>query len=275
MTRKRIGELLLERGTISRAQLDAGLKAQQRTRQKLGLTLIQQGFLKEPQLAQALGESLQLPVVDLSAAPVDWGAVHMLRTRFCETNELFPYAIEGKATATKRIAVAMSDPTNHAAIAEIGFTTGLSVSVAVATYSQVREAILRYYHKVSAEEARQKSAFPSGSVSLMDDVGPHELEEEVLMGEEVVSQLNTLPAPAAPTPASNAELVKLIDQRSLAARRRPGNSAVSSDLDFLFGAQGDEGTEKLEKKFWALLRIMARKGLITREEFLQEVEGED
>ena len=71
MARKRIGELLLERGAITKEQLESGLLAQKRTRQRLGVTLVQQGVLTEIQLAQALAQSLSLATVDLSQVIVN------------------------------------------------------------------------------------------------------------------------------------------------------------------------------------------------------------
>jgi hypothetical protein len=52
------------------------------------------------------------------------------------------------------------------------------------------------------------------------------------------------------------------------------SDAVSRDLEFLFGGRADEETdvEKLERRFWGLLRLLQRKGLLTRDEFLAEVE---
>lgn len=250
MVRKRIGELLLERKAISQEQLEAGLAAQKRTRQRLGVTLIQQGVLTEIQLAQVLAQSLSLGTVDLSQVQVDWSAVHMLRTRFCETHELFPFAIDGKGTANKRLLVAMSDPLNQAATEEIEFTTGLQVSPYVSTHSQVRAAILRYYHKASAADAAKavvptKPPEPAPSVTLDED-------PPMIVGEEIVSALNPMPV------------------------EKKKTDSVSKDLNFLFGERADDESEveKLERRFWALLRIMQRKGLITRDEFLAELDRE-
>ena len=251
MARKRIGELLLERGAITKDQLEAGLAAQKRTRQRLGVTLIQQGVLSEIQLAQSLAQSLELATVDLNQVQVDWSAVHMLRTRFCETHELFPFAIDGKGTASKRLLVAMSDPLNQPATEEIEFTTGLMVTPYVSTHSQVRAAILRYYHKVPPAEAAARVKPPPAVV---------EEEEPMIMGEEIISQLN--PLPEAPTPVP-------------VPVKKKGDS-VTKDLDFLFGERPDDesDTEKLERRFWALLRILQRKGLMTRDEFLAELDRE-
>ena len=100
-------------------------------------------MITEVQLAQVLANSLSLATVDLTQVQVDWSAVHMLRARFCEQHELFPFAIDGKGTANKKLLVAMSDPLNRAATEEIEFTTGLPVASYVSTHGQVRSAILR------------------------------------------------------------------------------------------------------------------------------------
>jgi hypothetical protein len=36
-----------------------------------------------------------------------------------------------------------------------------------------------------------------------------------------------------------------------------------------------EAREDLEQKFWALMRVLARKGLITKDEFVRELQGVD
>ncbi|MBL8913984.1 MAG: general secretion pathway protein GspE [Archangium sp.] len=248
MARKRIGELLLERGAISKTQLEAGLAAQKRTRQRLGVTLISQGVLTEVQLAQVLAQSLNLGTVDLTQVQVEWAAVHMLRDRFCETHELFPFAIDGKGTKEKKLLVAMSDPLNQPAIEEIEFTTGLPVAPYVSTHSQVRGAILRYYHKASPAEAAARARPPAPIPPQPDDEPP------VMMGEEIISSANPMP----PQPGKKT------------------STSMSRDLDFLFGARPDEETdvEKLERRFWALLRLLQRKGVMTRDEFLAEVDRE-
>ena len=305
MSRKRIGELLLERKVISKEQLESGLLAQKRTRQRLGITLIQQGVLTETQLAGALAVSLGLPAVDLSKVQVDWSAVHMLRARFCETHECFPFGIEGKGTPNKSLLLAMADPLNSSAIEEVEFSTGLKVSIRVATHSHVRGAILRYYHKVNEAQAAQVAPVRAPAVSpapppapapaarstsvgaggatvklVPSDVREDPISGPVIIGEEVISgthqaiaRVPMTPAPAVPDPM----LEKLISERMKSKGKKRGMSAdVAKDLEFLFGDENDdEALEKLEKKFWVLMRIMARKGLITREEFFSELDSEE
>jgi hypothetical protein len=255
MAPKRIGELLLDRGAINREQLTAGLAAQQASGQRLGATLIQMGAISEVQLAQVLAQSLGLATVDLNQVQVDWSAVHMLRAHFCESHELFPFAVDGKGTDHKRVMVAMSDPLNQPALQEIEFTTGLPVAAYVSTHTQIRTAILRYYHKIA--DAPAKGAGPTfGPPAGQPRLEPVELEPELedeppmVVGEEIISRPAETPTGAA-------------------AR----SQAVARDLDFLFGARpGPDDLEKLERKFWALMKLLSRKGIVGREEFLKELE---
>ncbi|MFP2896306.1 hypothetical protein [Corallococcus sp. 4LFB] len=284
MARKRIGELLVERGAITPAQLEAGLAAQRQTRQRLGVTLIGQGAITEATLAQALSEALEMPQVDLAAITPDWAAVHLLRARFCEQHDLFPYALE-HVGGRRQLVVAMADPLNITAIEEIEFTSGLKVSGRVTALSAVRGAILRYYHKVpvatgsrpAAARPSARPAPPPARPAVVED------DEEVIVGEE-------LPAAEKTQRTSLADLIR--EREEQAKRKRGGAGAgdkgkakapsaggggVLDDLDYLFGQAAREEPdrlEELERRFWALMRIMARKGLLTNEEFRRELDDE-
>lgn len=274
MARKRIGELLLERGVISRHQLEAALMIQKQTRARLGITLISQGFLSEEDLVSALSQALGVPRIELKSLSPEWAAVHMLRARFCETNEVFPFGIE-KNGAKKALLVAMADPLNAPAVQEIEFTTGLPVAPRIASLSEVRNAILRWYHKVNPDAAgdgKMALVQRGGSVRLIDPntpaaSPPPDDEPMVVVGQEL--------PPEAGRQDDVRALEQLIDQRAAASAKKKGG--VAKDLEYLFGQKPEpDELEKLERKFWALMRIMARKGLITKDEFRQELdEGEE
>ncbi|QRK10157.1 general secretion pathway protein GspE [Archangium violaceum] len=263
MARKRIGELLLERGAITAAQLEAALHAQQRTHQRLGAALVSLGAITEKTLAHALSEALGVPVMDLTARTPDWSAIHLLRPRFCEQHELFPVALETLG-GRRLLVVAMADPLDSAAIQEMEFTTGLKVSPRVAPLSTVRAAIQRYYHRAPAAPEPVPEANE-------DDV------EEIIVGEELPPGEHT----------RRVSLEELIQQREQQRRRRRDQSRpsaakragdISAELDSLFGdvlpaaPVAEDPVEELERKFWALMRIMARKGLLTKEDFTRELD---
>ncbi|MBF5046102.1 general secretion pathway protein GspE [Aggregicoccus sp. 17bor-14] len=302
MARKRIGELLLGRGAITPAQLEAGLAEQRVRRQRLGAVLIAQGAITDATLAQVLSEALGLPAAQLSEVQPEWSAIHMLRARFCEQHDLFPYALE-TLRGRRHLLVAMSDPLNVPALEEIEFTTGLKVAAHVAPLSEVRQAILRYYHKVGPDSAAGAGQVVGpGGAPLQ--VGSGELPTldvaEVVHGDEEPAVIVGEALPAGEITERNA-LAALIERREAqrraareaqrpAADLRPGAAAparpvpaaassakgLGADLAYLLGEAGaareTSDVEELERKFWALMRIMARKGLLTREEFSRELD---
>jgi hypothetical protein len=261
MARKRIGELLLENGVISRHQLEAALMIQKQTRARLGITLVSQGFISEAALALGLSQALNVPRVELRDLTPDWTAVHLLRPRFCELNEVFPYDLV-KTGSRKALLVAMADPLNAAAVQEIEFTTGLPVASRIATLSEVRSAILRYYHKVNPDlspDGKMAIVQKGGVVRLVDPDAP--ADPPVVVGQEL---------PSEPDSHEARTLEHRIGKKPAPSRT---GRAVAKDLQYLFGeAQEPDDLEKLERKFWALIQIMARKGLITKDEFKEALD---
>jgi hypothetical protein len=262
MARLRLGELLLSKRAVTAQQLEAALAIQKQTRQRLGVILVERGALSEEALAASLSESLGVPRVDLSRTQPDWSAIHLVRARTCETHDLFPFALLPLAGQPRRsLAVAIADPLNTAAIQEVEFSTGLVVALHLAPVSAIRAAVLRYHHKVSVDPRQSKALLgTAGSVRVAAPPPP----------------LPATPPPAAPAaPPIVVGTALEAPERAAPARKPLANAQVAKDLEFLFGAEREEdAVDQLDKKLWALLRVLARKGLITREEFLKEL-GDD
>jgi hypothetical protein len=277
MARKRLGELLLEQGAITSEQLQAGLVLQRQSGNRLGAALVAEGVLTEERLTGALATALGLQVLDLDKLEVEWSALHALRDRFCEANDLFPVSLEANAQGKKQLTVAMADPLNLPAVEEIEFTTGFKVQPRVATLSQVRNAIRRHYLKLPPEEKKAPAQRP-----------PRPVSEEVVLTDAIIEELAAPPTKPVPPPARSGpvtgrtELAELIRARedALRLRARPPSGGgpktqVENDLEYLVGEplhgpDPFEQLERLERRLWALLRVMAKKGLLTREEFLAE-----
>jgi Type II secretion system (T2SS), protein E, N-terminal domain len=229
MARKRLGEVLLARGAITKAQLEDALAYARRTRQRLGGALVQKGHLSEEALVHALSESLGLAAVDLERTFVDWNAVQLLSSGVCEAYGLFPYAIEAMQ-GRRQLLVAMVDPLNLSAVEEVEFTTGFPVSARLAPLAAVHAAILRHYHQVNVPE----------------EVPETEEEEDFIEGEEMA------PPPAPPRIAP------------VAALSNEGKVARSDyPADFLDDGLADE---LWRRRFWALIRLLVKKRIVTQDE---------
>jgi hypothetical protein len=231
MGRRRLGEVLLAQGVITSAQLEEALIYARRTRQRLGGALVQKGHLSEEELVRALSESLGLATVNLEETFIDWSAVQTLRAPVCEAYGLFPYGFE-TVQGRQQLLVAMVDPLNLAAVEEVEFTSGHPVAARLAPLAEVHAAILRHYHQVSIPREE-----------------PVEVEEdEVIEGEEMA------PPPAPP---------RIAPVSALSADGQLHRTQQHYPSDFL-----DDGLseEMWRRRFWALVRLLVRKGVVSQGE---------
>lgn len=273
MARRKIGELLVERGLITADQLEIALAHQRQYGNRIGAALVAKRFLSEEQLLAALGEALQMPVIDPSAVMPDWTAVHLLRPRFCEVHELFPVALDEHGER-KVLTVAMADPLNTPAIEEIEFTTRCKVIPAIASRAAVHRAIKRWHQRQAPREASGPT-LPEGSMMLVRPGGdaevvdtrsappaqakaeatpPLEMREEDVLPPATNGKRE--PNGAGPRKAPRVHLLDEIARRS----------SVDDDLGFLFGIEQPSDTERieqLEKRFLSLLRLLHGKGVLT------------
>lgn len=141
--RKRLGDLLVEEGIVSEAQLEQALNAQKNTGRRLGDTLISLGFLSETQLLNFLAQQLSLPVIDLSRAHVDIDAVPLLPE--VHARRLRALVI-GRSGDTLRIA--MSDPADlFAQEALLNQLPDYGFEFVIAPEKQLVDGFDRYYRR--------------------------------------------------------------------------------------------------------------------------------
>jgi hypothetical protein len=280
MARKRLGELLLERRAITQAQLDQALGYQRQTGHRLGSALVALGFLTEQQLCVALAAAMGLRAVELPPKEIDWSALRSLRPRFCEANDLFPLALDASNPSRKSLTVAMADPLNIPAIEEIEFTTGMKVVPVIAPLSGIRAAIRQYYVKQQGKPVAPAPAEVTGRMTILRPGGREDVVS-TSSRKATEDELPMLEPDAVKELTQRTELAELIREQAQQRKQRRASrpaSGVEDDLSYLFGTQPksvQDELEKLETRFWTLLRIMAKKGLITRDEFMQELAGKD
>lgn len=164
--RRKFGEILIEDGKVAREQVDRALATQRAPgkKRRLGEILIEQGALDDVIAARAIAKQLDLPYVDPMEQPVDLAAVRKLPRRIAEARKAFAYA-----RLQRGFKVAMSDPRNPEALAELEFALGAPVRAEVAAESLVMGAIARHYdaeqqaaQRREEEAARQPGAPPGG-----------------------------------------------------------------------------------------------------------------
>jgi hypothetical protein len=294
--KKRLGEILLERNLIDVDQLNAALGHQRQWGIRLGTALVAKGFIGEGLLMKVLSEALNIPMVDLSKVQVDPKALALVPARMCEQHEIFPLAIKEPATKGGRrtLLIAMADPLKLTAIDEVAFTADCQVSAAIAQTSSLDDAIQRYYHGQKREIAPLNFSQTISLPPLDDHTNPN-----------AQRPASTSAGPAAPFMDYSDEHdepsvpplvmgVSVLENRSLSpddpyagqptgafaiARSDEGASQTPQHAAIAAPGRGDgvikpvemESLEAIEKKFWALMRVLTRRGLVTKDELLTEL----
>jgi type IV pilus assembly protein PilB len=166
---KQLGEILLEEGLVSEAQLLAALDETMTSGSSLGRILVEIGVLSEGQLVQALATQVGMQYVDLDDFPVDRMAVSLVPGALCRKYTVLPIALEGGS-----LILATADPGNVMAVDDVRSVSGRQVVAVIATYDNVLRAIDRFV-RADDEMENLSSAFeqvdnePEADLTKMGD----------------------------------------------------------------------------------------------------------
>lgn len=174
---KRLGDILIESGFLTAAELASALSAQKESNGKrLGEVIVEMGLMNEFDILRAVSSQYNYPIIDLAEMEVDRRATTLLDENYCKENLVFPIAFDDD-----RLVVAIDDPMNILVQDDVQFRTDYNCSFMLATKSSILSAISAYYNKESAEKAAE---------ALTSD-----LEDEALEGlsADVADAVNSAP----------------------------------------------------------------------------------
>ena len=140
--KQRIGEVLVQQGTISERQLRQALEMQQQSGKKIGRVLVEIGLVTEEILADAMARQLNIRFVDLKTFP--------FRT---ELLRLLPEAAARRFRALvleeagKTLLVAMGDPTDLFAFDELTRLLKRPIAIAAVPDGQLTLSFDRLYRR--------------------------------------------------------------------------------------------------------------------------------
>lgn len=138
--KKKLGEVLRERGHISEGDLSRAIADQQGKVIHLGELLLGRGLVAKPQLAEALREVTDVPYIDCNAAPVQPQALKLVPRALAERCCVLPLALEGA-----RLVTVMAEPQNLPIIDELRFKSGRDITPRFGFRSEIQAAIAKWY----------------------------------------------------------------------------------------------------------------------------------
>jgi hypothetical protein len=309
--RKKLGEVLLERKLITPAQLSEALNLQRRRGIRLGAALVQCGFIDETNLIAILSDLLGIAVVDLTKVDPDPHAVEMVKHNFAAENDLFPYAQRWERGRTHltvamsdplnyRIIDELSFITN--ATIEPVLARPSDVDAAIRRHygarlirtgdlSPVRldstpDETMTVVRRGGGEETINTSTgdivspfikkAPEPEVPILPPEVFSQKDSAIVLTDEVSSEAK-VDAVNQPLPRVPSVPIPLTDVKHRPTTGRDAdtdpsfNEALGVLIDAAGGAVSAESFVALERKFWALMRILAKKGILTAQDFQREL----
>lgn len=138
--RKRLGDLLVEAGVISEAQLMTALVEQKKTKNRLGDQLATMNLVSEQQIIEVLEYQLGIPLINLYKQKIEPNLINLISDEMARRYQLLPVRKEGNV-----LVVAMADPLDYFALDDIRLSTGFEIQPAIAKKQEIQLAINRYY----------------------------------------------------------------------------------------------------------------------------------
>ena len=130
--KKRIGEILIEDGVLSKETLEEALSVQKKEGGLVGQILIRMGFISEEDLVAALGKQLKIPYLTLGHYSINLESSRPLGEEFCRKNIILAFDHDDK-----RIYLAIADPLNDSLLEEVSKKTALKMQIFISTPTEI------------------------------------------------------------------------------------------------------------------------------------------
>jgi type IV pilus assembly protein PilB len=171
--RKRLGDILIDSGIISEAQLQEAIRFQKEHFLKLGEALVKMNYVTKDEIAKTLSIQLKIPLVDLIDEDVDRQVAKLIPQNVARKYNLIPFAKREEV-----LSLAISNPFDLHAIDDIRFITKKEVSLFIANEDNINWAIDKYYSDETSEKAIE---------DLKKEFNLSNFDEQLAEGDEVAN----------------------------------------------------------------------------------------
>jgi general secretion pathway protein E len=247
-----VGAILVERGVITRDQLDAAVREQQTTGERIDRVLTRQGVVSSRQVLEAVADQLHLPVVDLSALRVEPETLAALPAKLVFKQRCVPILKENGT-----LTVATSDPLELTSLDELRLITNASIELVLADEDELNRFIRTHFgvggdtlDEMSAGMADTQTALTGDEVEqaqeasvikLVNDllaeaiseratdvhIEPYERELAVRYRIDGVLQRANVPATISRFGAAIVSRLKIMASLNIAEKRKPQDGRIT------------------------------------------------
>jgi type IV pilus assembly protein PilB len=192
MKRKRLGEVLRERGHISHAELCKAIEEQQGKLIHLGDLMLERGLVSKKDLASALAELTHVPYIDCESIEVDPEILNLVPHAMAQRCCVLPVYAQGA-----KLVVAMAEPQNLHVVDELRFATGMEIVPRLSFRSEIKAAIEKCYGRAEQVEAAVAEAIsPTTDGPDMEFFSSSSLQRNIEAMQEMQAELLQKSTPA-------------------------------------------------------------------------------
>jgi hypothetical protein len=145
---KTLGEIVIEAGLVNKAGAARAGKMAEERRLPLVVVLVREAGVDELALVGALRRQTRVPLLDPGDLQIDPEALRQIPHDVCARLRVLPLglAIEGR---TKVLRIAMADPTDTSAVAELEQLTRAEIDVSALPLSAIEELVEKGYGQLN------------------------------------------------------------------------------------------------------------------------------
>jgi type IV pilus assembly protein PilB len=138
--KKKLGDVLVQQGTLSEEELNRAVTLQQERSMRLGEMLLQDGLVSKEEIAGAMEQVQGTPYADCPPESIEPDALLRISVSVAERCCALPLEIKDR-----KLIVAMAEPQNLTFLDELRFTSGMEISPRFSFRDDIIAGIRKFY----------------------------------------------------------------------------------------------------------------------------------
>jgi hypothetical protein len=186
---KTLGEIAIEAGLVNKASAAKAGDIAEAHKEPLVVVLVRELGVDEVQLVAALRKQTRVPLIDPGEVQIDPEALRLVPRETCARLRVLPLALANDGT-TKVMRLAMADPTDTTAVAEVEHHARCEIDVAALPLSAVEELVDKGYRQTNTAVVNRPTN-PGGTmfVTARGKVPPTDAEAETSVTAQIPLQM--------------------------------------------------------------------------------------
>jgi len=157
---KTLAEIAIDAGLVNKADVARAGRTAEERKQPLVVALIRELGVDEVALLGAIRKQMRVQLIDPAGIQVDPEALRVLPRDVCSRLRVLPLSVTPDGRG-KVLRLAMADPTDSAAVAEVEQLTHCDIDVSALPLSAIEELVDKGYKQVNTVVTR-----PGGKIAL-------------------------------------------------------------------------------------------------------------